>query len=331
MDEHGRARSRDVELALQRHLLLIAEERILRVVQQADRAEHAADDVDDHDGHISRDRRRVLQIADALVPDIVVAVKLIDLRGVLPAVEQIQPAERQMAADNAHELLSAKAHRDGEKLLNHQHQRDRHIRGDPPVRALDQHGVHDRPPVRNEAEHRREIHRQRRRGQHADPFLDIGVPPDPADHRVLQRAFQQKQREQIASHRDDVAQRVQRDKQVLQLISQRLREKEKIDDASGISALFGNENQDAGKLHHQAAAHAQQAQRFPVLLHQQHKNGRDKQQHDEHKQHGMIRLRFLLSDNVRLFLRKSSLNARTRLAEARARAACRRPPCAKRH
>ena len=91
-----------------------------------------------------------------------------------------------------------------------------------------------------------------------------------------------------------------------------IKEKEKVDDASGISALFGNENQDAGKLHHQAAAHAQQAQRFPVLLHQQHKNGRDKQQHDEHKQHGMIRLRFLLSDNVRLFSRKSSLKTRAR-------------------
>ena len=46
-------------------------------------------------------------------------------------------------------------------------------------------------------------------------------------------------------------------------------EKEKMDDASGISALFGNENQDAGKLHHQAATHAQQVQRFAVFLHKE--------------------------------------------------------------
>ena len=173
------------------------------------------------------------------------------------------------------ELLSAKAHRDGEKLLNHQHQRDRHIRGDPPVRALDQHGVHDRPPVHNEAEHRREIHRQRRRGQHADPFLDIGVPPDPADHRVLQRAFQQKQREQIAPHRDDVAQRVQRDKQVLQLDFSSACEKKRklmmlLEYPPFLAMKIRMPENCTIRLQHMPIRNSDS--RF--LLHQQHKNGR---------------------------------------------------------
>ena len=143
MNEHGSARPRNVELALQSHFFLIAEKRILRIVHQADRAERAADDVDDDDGYIARHGRRVLQIADALVPDVVIAVKLVDLRGILPAVEQIKPAERNMADDNADELLPAKAHGDGKKLLNEQEYRECHIGYDPPIRPLDQHIVHD--------------------------------------------------------------------------------------------------------------------------------------------------------------------------------------------
>ena len=143
MNEHGSSCPRNVELALQSHFFLIAEKRILRIVHQADRAECAADDVDDDDGYIARHGRRVLQIADALVPDVVIAVKLVDLRGILPAVEQIKPAERNVADDDADKLLSAKAHRDGKKLLNEQEQRNGNVRRNPPIRPLHQHIVHD--------------------------------------------------------------------------------------------------------------------------------------------------------------------------------------------
>ena len=294
MHEHRRAGSRDIKLAFERHLLVIADQRILCVMHQAEHAERAADDVHHDDHHIARHRRRVLQIADAFVPHIIIAVKLIDLRGVLPAIEQVQPAQRRQTDHNAHKLPPAKRHGDGKQFLHQQHQRGDHVDDDPPVGDLHQRLMHERPPADNHLEHRRDVDAQRQRGQQNDPFLDIGVSPDPRYHGILQRDFHQEQWEQIPPHRDDIAERIQRDKQVLQFIAQRLGEKQKPDDALGVSAFLGDENQNAGKLHHQAATHAQQVQRFAVFLHQQHKNGCDEQQPNEHKQHKRIRLRFFL-------------------------------------
>lgn len=88
------------------------------------------------------------------------------------------------------------------------------------------------------------------------------MPPEPANHGVLQRTLQQEQRKEIASDGDDIAERIERNKQILQLNPQGLREKEEADDIFGIAALFGNKNEYSRKLHHQAATHAQQIQRF---------------------------------------------------------------------
>ena len=64
------------------------------------------------------------------------------------------------------------------------------------------------------------------------------MPPEPANHGILQRTLQQEQREEIASDGDDIAERIKRNKQILQLDLQRLREKEEADDIFGIAALF---------------------------------------------------------------------------------------------
>ena len=119
------------------------------------------------------------------------------------------------------------------------------------------------------------------------------MPPEPANHGVLQRTLQQEQRKEIASDGDDIAERIERNKQILQLNPQGLREKEEADDIFGIAALFGNKNEYSRKLHHQAATHAQQIQRFAVALGQHRKDRGDEQKPDKQKQP-----KLLLRDNL---------------------------------
>ena len=111
------------------------------------------------------------------------------------------------------------------------------------------------------------------------------MPPEPANHGILQRTLQQEQREEIASDGNDIAERIERNKQILQLDPQGLREKEEADDIFGIAALLGIKNEYSRKLHHQAATHAHQKQRFAVSFGQHRKARGDEQKPDKQKQH----------------------------------------------
>ena len=287
MHEHGRAGARDVELALQAHVLAVVHERVLRIAQQAADAQHPADHADDDQRHISAHTRRILQVPEALVPDVVVAVEAVDLRGVLPAVEQIQPAERRQQHHHADELPAADADGDGQRLLHQQQHRHAHIGQNPEIGRLHDDVVQRRDGVRQRAEDGRNVDDQRHGGQDDGIELEARMTAHGRRHGVAERRFQQEQRKQVAPDGDHVADLPERDVHVLHARLHIQREEEEAQDVLRVAALLGDEDQDARKLHHQAGAHAQQKQRFAVFAQAQHADGCREHQPDEQEQHGL--------------------------------------------
>ena len=287
MHEHGRAGARHVKLALEAHVLAVVHERVLRVAQQAADAQHPADDAHDRQRHKPAHARRILQIAEALAPDVIVAVEAVDLRGVLPAVEQIQPAERRQQHHHADELPAADADGDGQRLLHQQQQRHDDVDVNPEEGRLHDDVVQRGHGVRQRAEDRRDVDDERGGGQQCHVELKARMTAHERHHGVAERRFQQEQWEQVAPDGDHVADLPERDVHVLHARLHVQREEEEAQDILRVAALFGDEYEQARKLHHEAGAHAQQEQRLAVLAQAKHADRCHEHQPDEQEQHGL--------------------------------------------
>ena len=87
MDKDAGSSTGHIEFPLQGHILPVIEKAVLSIAGQAHQARDAAHYINGHQQDVAGDGKAVLKITEPLDPEVVIAVKTVDLARVLSGVE----------------------------------------------------------------------------------------------------------------------------------------------------------------------------------------------------------------------------------------------------